>query len=244
MKIIKPDVKILKHYVYGELSETDRKAVDLWLLFNTEEGVLEQINLIQLEKRRRETLLGKSFSSNLGNKLKVLYYRWLNHGKERLSGICLFSDSVYLKLAPAFSMMSIHQTGRQYTGDAVIEVQPKERHEIRVKIYEPSYYAVFVKTSEEKIMRVPGEKGRKDYNLTLHEPETYNDLEPIWLDVDDKPWEIWMVFDTRYPVQIPEEGDVGEWLTAFINNSLEQGGNIFLAKYILKVAPLEPERGL
>lgn len=242
MKIIKPNYETLRRYVYEELSIRDQQALELWLLFNTDEMLLEHIWNLQQRRRRREALLNGCFKHPLKNKLKVLYYRYQGFAEEANYSLGTTVAELMPENELAFQMMSQKESEQDDLGESVIEVQPGEMHEVRVKIYERSYYSAFVVDSRENIFMIPGEKNKENYFETLHDPETYNELEPIWLDVDDDPVEVWIIFDVERPIIFPHRDEKISWLSDFLETGLSEKRKITVTKYILKVAPLEPER--
>ncbi|MDM8515399.1 hypothetical protein QUF76_04310 [Desulfobacterales bacterium HSG16] len=240
MKILQPDYEVLRRYVYEELSEEDQKALDLWLLLNTDESVINQILELHEQRRERELKLADCFKSNFRNKLRVLFYRCLNHSETKLG--VFISEKAISRHEPAFQMLSQEKPRQQNLGESIVEISPKEQHEIRVKIHEASYYAAFIMDSHGKVVFVPGEKGREDYNEVIHKPETYNELVTVWMDVDDAPLEVWLIFDEEKPISLPPEDAKADWLYEVIKKGLDDNRKITISKYILKVMPLEPER--
>jgi len=248
IKMIKPNNQILRDYVYGEMSEEDQRALELWLVFNTEESVLDRIQELEKEKKARLALLSKCFKKNIQTTVYEKAHNFLTSDQLKLflQSTKDFLGTFNWEMMPpkyefAFQTLSGDKHGADDTGTSVIEIQANEKHEIQVKIYKHTYYAVFILDSSDKVYLVPGDKNNTSYHEKKHEPETYNELQSISMNINDDPLQIWIIFDSESQVPIPPKDTNILWFVKMLEKLIKRR-TVDIKKYILKVAPVEPDR--
>lgn len=88
---------------------------------------------------------------------------------------------------------------------------------------------------------VPGDKNNLNYHEKKHEPETYNELQSISMNINDNPLQIWIIFDSEFQVPIPPKDTSILWFVNMLENLIKRK-TVDIKKYILKVALVEPDR--